>query len=500
MSALLALRNFFLRPWRSVFLLLGFSLGVAVMIVLLSIGEALLSQARDERLVGGGDLTVLPQGIDIEVMKTGGLGGMFFSIDQARFVYRQMLAAPRWRSDIASVAPQIEAKLLYLTPLSVPPSRELTILAGGEIPSLTRLVGAMPPLAAGEWADDEFDRRWQSPTPEELRHEIDHFHLPPARSRTDPGWAEWHYFNVLSPDRTRWTFISFIIGGQVPNGDWGGQVLVTTHEQGRGARRYSTLVPSSRVRFSTTRADLDLGESTVRVLRDGRYAVHAVAADEASGARIVVDLVVSPTPGVFVPGSSVGDEEIVSGYVVPVLRGDATGSICIESRCESVVSAQAYHDHNWGVWQGVTWEWGAARAGHYTLLYGRVHAEDSSATQRPLFVFLADSVGFLGLFRPTAIDYGGDRGVSVGGAIVPTPTSARMLDIRGEDTLRIELQMEDAAATDTRRRATGPGDPLASRGLRRPYFIQMKGIARLSGRVNGVPLAGSGGGFFETYR
>jgi hypothetical protein len=500
MSALLAYRNFLLRPWRSVFLLLGYSLGVAVMIVLLSIGEALLSQARDERLVGGGDVTVLPQGIDIEVMKTGGLGGMFFSIDQSRFVYRQMLAAARWRSDIETVAPQIEGKLLYFTRLTPGAGREIPIMATGEIPSLTRRVGAMPPMAAGQWTDDDFDRRWHAPAPDELRHEIDHFHMPAGRARNDPGWAEWHYFNVLSPDRMRWTFVSFIIGGEVPDGEWGGQVLVTTHEQGKGARRYSALVPPRRVRFSMTSADLDLGESTVRVRRDGRYAVHAVAAAEASGARIVVDLVVSPAPGVYIPGGEPANDEIVSGYVVPALRADATGSICVESRCQSLASVQAYHDHNWGVWNRVTWEWGASRAGPYTLLYGRVHAEDTSAVQPPLFVFLADSLGFLGLFRPKTIEYSGERQVRVGGATVLVPARGSMFDIRGDDTVRIDLEIEDAAATDTRRATTGPGDPLAARGLRRPYFVQMKGVARLSGRVNGVPIAGSGSGFFETYR
>src|SRR5688500_559007 len=76
---LLARRNLAYRPWRSVFLLVGYGVGVATMIVLLSIGEALLTQARDERLVGGGEITVLPEGIDVEVMKTGGLGGLFFS-------------------------------------------------------------------------------------------------------------------------------------------------------------------------------------------------------------------------------------------------------------------------------------------------------------------------------------------------------------------------------------------------------------------------------------
>jgi len=61
MITLMALRNFMLRPWRSLFLLLGYSLGVAVMIVLLSIGEALLTQARQERLVGGGQIDTLDQ-------------------------------------------------------------------------------------------------------------------------------------------------------------------------------------------------------------------------------------------------------------------------------------------------------------------------------------------------------------------------------------------------------------------------------------------------------
>jgi hypothetical protein len=497
MSFLLALRNVLLRPWRSAFLLFGFSLGVAVMIVLLSIGEALLSQARDERLVGGGELTVLPQGIDIEVLKTGGLGGLFFSIDHARFVYRQMLAAPRLSSQIGTVAPQIEGKLLYLTRAA--DSATLPVMAIGEIPSRTRGVGAMPSLASGTWIDDSLDRRWYSPTPEQLRHEIDNFHLPPPRARGDSTWAEWHYFNVLSPDRKRWTFISFILGGQVPDGRWGGQVLVTTHEQGAGSRRYATYAPSGNVRFSTTRADLDIGESTVRVRPDGNYAVHAVAAEVVTGDRITVDVVLHPAQGVYLPGGT-ASEDIISGYVVPALRADATGTICVRSRCEQLTGVQAYHDHNWGAWKGVTWEWGAARAGSYTLLYGRVHAEDSAAAARPLFVFLADSLGFLGLFRPRSIDYDGGRIVSVDGRSVLTPTRARMLDIRGDDTVRIELEIEDASATDTRRSASAPGDPLGGRGLARPYFVQMKGLARLSGRIDGRVVAGEGSGFFETYR
>ena len=161
MIRLLAVRNLTLNPWRSLFLLFGFSMGVAVMIVLLSIGEALLDQSKDERLVGGGDVTVLPEGVDVEVLKTGGIGGLFFSIDHARFIYRQLLAAPRLQDAVRSVSPQIEGKLLYLR---TPDGRERPVRASGDIPSLTAAVGAAPTITAGAWKDDSLDRRWRSPT------------------------------------------------------------------------------------------------------------------------------------------------------------------------------------------------------------------------------------------------------------------------------------------------------------------------------------------------
>ena len=497
MTTLLALRNLALRPWRSLFLLFGYGLGVAVMIVLLAIGEALLIQARDEKLVGGGSITVLPEGIDVEVMKTGGLGGLFFSIDHARFIYQQLLAAPRLRSSVADVAPQIEGKLLYLR---TPGGRELPILASGEIPSRTAALGSMPAIDMGSWNDDTLDRVWRDPSPPELRDAIDHLHLPPQSVRGDPTWAEWHYFNVLSADRTRWAFISLIVGGAVPDGEWGGQVLVTLHSQGGASRRFVATLPSRVVRFSTTHADLSIGESSVTILPDGRYRVRAHAAEEGSATPIDVDLVVAPTPRAYLPGAALASGEVVSGYVVPGLRADATGTICIAGTCERYDGAQSYHDHNWGVWRGVTWEWGAARAGAYTLLYGRVQPSDSAAASQPLFVYVVDSIGFLGLFRPLSIQYEDHRVVRVKGGTLAVPSRATMVDVRGGDTLRVELMIEDATATDTRQPSVERGETLANRAITHPYFVQMKGRMRLSGRVNGRPLSGEGAGFFETYR
>jgi hypothetical protein len=497
MIALLALRNLVLKPWRSAFLLFGYSLGVAVMIVLLSIGEALLAQSKDEKLVGGGDVTVLPEGIDVEVMKTGGLGGMFFSIDHARFIYGQLLAAPRLATQIDVVAPQIESKLLYARTAQ---GREIAVMASGEIPSRTLAVGAMPPIAAGEWVDDGQDREWRDPVPNELRNGIDRFHLPPAERRSDPSWAEWHYFNVLSADRSSWAFISLIVGGAMPNGQWGGQVLITLHQQGGASRRFVATVPPSAVQFSTQHADLKIGTSSVVVLSDGRYAVRANAREVGGPGGVDVNLVVAPSPGAFFPGAALSGADLVSGYVVPALRAEATGSICVDGQCQQYANAQSYHDHNWGVWRGVTWEWGAARAGPYTVLYGRVESSDSAVVSQPLFAYVVDSLGFLTLFRPRDIRYDDARLVRVGNATINVPARATMVDVRGDDTLRIELTIEDATATDTRVPGVERGEGLGSRQIERPYFVQMKGLMRISGRVFGKVISGEGAGFFETYR
>ncbi|HZF68132.1 MAG TPA: hypothetical protein VEZ47_08845 [Gemmatirosa sp.] len=512
MPLLLALRNLLHRPWRTALLFLGYGLGVGVMIVLLSIGEAMIAQASDEKLVGGGEITVLPEGLDVEVMKTGGLGGLYFSIANARFVQLQLLAAPRLAQDVRAVAPQIEGKLLYLRTAD---GRELPVRAAGEVPSATRAVGAAPALAAGAWEDDDGDRRWMAPSPAELRHDIDHFHDPSPGLARRESWAEWHYFNVLSADRRRWAFVTLMVAGDVGRRDslgqarWGGGVLVTLHEEGRAARRFSARIPAAEVRYSTRDANLALGPWSVRVLADGRYAVRASAdAEDGRGDAVDVDLVVAPAPRAYFPGATLESGDFTSGYAVAALRADADGAVCVRPRtaprgagaCERHAGAQAYHDHNWGVWQGVTWEWGASRAGPYTLLYGRVQPPDSLGAVSPLFLYVVDSLGFRTLFRPRTVRYVDGRTVTVGGRTVRVPATGVMEDARGADTLRVELTIEDATATDTRLALVERGETEFARRLLRPYFVQMKGVARVSGRLGGRPIAGAGTGFFETYR
>jgi hypothetical protein len=503
MIPLLAFRNIIYRPWRSVLLFFGYGVGVAVMIVLLSVGEALLSQAKDERLVGGGAITVLPQGLDVEVMKTGGVGGLFFSIDHSRFIYRQLLASPRLSPLVSAVAPQIEGRLIYLRESN---AEWHAVRASGEIPSANAKVHAAMQLASGKWMDDEGDRRWITPTQLELRHEMDHFHLPPDSTANAESWAEWHYFNVLSPDKMRWAFISFIVAGDLRTEKWGGSITITLRDEANGgrSRKFVAYVPRQDVRYSTTDANLAVGDSRVTVNADGGYLVHAIGREEKGSSTVRVNLVVTPAAGAYFPGASLASGGFVTGYTVPGLRASATGDICVDTKCERFSGAQSYHDHNWGVWRGVTWDWGAARAGGYTILYGRVIGPDRQSGQAPLLVYLVDSLGFRAVFRPASVSYEDGREITVNGKAVRVPSRAVFADAHGNDTLRVELQIEDAIGTDARRQSLGSseerGDPTGAASVARPYFIQMKGTARIAGRVGGAPVKGMGTGFFETYR
>lgn len=496
----LAFRNIAFRPWRSVLLFFGFGIGVGVMIVLLSIGEAMLSQARNEKLVGGGTVTVLPEGLDVEVMKTGGIGGLFFSIDHAAFLYRQLFASPRFRRAVTAAAPQIEGRLLYLRTLE---GNEYAVHAAGEVPSKTRAVGAAADVVEGKWDDDDGDRRWVAPTMFELRNEIDHFHIPADTIADRETWAEWHYFNVLSSNGKRWAFVSFIVGGNVTGDKWGGQLGITLRTQGGNTRRFGVNLDRSLVRFSTTDADLTFGGSHVKVLPDGDYEVIATAQEQGGAGKIAISLRVHPQPYAYFPGVSMGSGGFVSGYTVPALRADASGTLCVDGSCEKLTKAQSYHDHNWGVWRGVTWDWGASRAGEYSLLYGRVYPPDTLASVPPVLVYVVDSLGFLGVFRPKTISYDDSRLVPTAVGNLKVPASGFFVDTRGNDTLRVDLAVEDAIATDTRPRTSKRegerGDPLGSEKAR-PFFIQMKGTARISGRLDGRALGGIGTGFFETYR
>jgi hypothetical protein len=481
MIGTLAFRHLLVKKARSLFLLLGFSLGVGVMIVLLSVGEAMLEQSRDVSLVGGGELTVLPQGIDVEAMRTGGLGGMFFTIERARFLTRQALGGGRNRDLIRTVAPAIEGKLVYLCPASGE-CRPTAVRAGGEIPSRATALGAGIDVLEGRWTDSPADSAYVAPTPQQLYDDLDRFHLPRTRDST---WGEWHYFNLLAGS-DEWWYITFLVGGEVSLADrgdrWGGRMLVTHRRPDGRHDRYTAEVPAIDVTFDTTRADLTIGESWVRQ-RDGEYRLHVVA--RGGGGTAQLDLVVRPRPHGYFPPVELREDDFLSGYVVPALAATASGRACAAGRCAEVRDAQAYHDHNWGVWRDVTWEWGAAQGQRLSLLYGGVYGPRDAGSS-PFFLTLVDSLGVRRVLRFGRIDYLGSRAAD-GLPGARSPERFTLLGTWGADTVRLSVWVDHALASE------------AGASTHRRTFLQMRGRFEIDGAVLGESLRDRGQGFFETY-
>ena len=476
----LAFRHLLVNKGRSLFLLLGYGLGVGVMIVLLSVGTAMLDQSRDVALVGGGEVTVLPQGIDVEAMRTGGVSGMFFGIDRARFLTRQLLGGPRHADLVRAVSPVIENKLVYLRHGKT----VVAARAGADIPSRAEAVGARIHVLDGSWRDTLADSAWMLPTLEQLYHELDRFHLPPV---ADSSWGEWHYFNVAAGPH-EWWYFTYLVGGQVLRGRWGGQLLISHRKPDGSYERFTATVPAAAITLDTLKADLMLGPSAVQQ-RSGVYSLTARATGPAG--PLTAELTLIPDRNRYFPPAELGEGRLPSGYVVPALSGRASGKICVAGRCELLRDAPAYHDHNWGVWRAVTWDWGAARGRSFSALYGAVYPPEDTAvaanTGAPrILVALVDSLGVRQILRARAIVYSGTKTLSARYR-VRAPAGFSFVAARDADTVRVSARVTDFQATGLT--AAGP----------ETRFLQMRGSFVLEGKVAGEVVRDTGEGFFETY-
>ncbi|MGD8496899.1 MAG: hypothetical protein PVF05_11985 [Gemmatimonadales bacterium] len=467
-------------PGRSLLMLGGYALGVGVMVALLSIGDAMVSQSRDRDLVGGGDLAVLPAGIDLETLRTGGVSSLYFDIDLARYYQREVLAGPRLARSVEAAAPWLDDELLYARI----GDSTWAISAGGEIPSAAAALGVTPDLRSGSWADADTDRRWADPTEDERLADVDALHAPPPEAAGDSSWAEWHYFNVLSPDGERWLYLTYLVGGDLRGGAWGGQLLGTWVEANGGERVYERSFGPDAVRFEPGRPELVIGSDNRVRIEDGIYRLNAVVPAAEGRGALTVDLQIDPAPHRYLPALDISPGAFPSGYAVPVLRGSARGSVCVDGRCEDWTDARAYHDHNWGVWRDVTWDWGQFQLGEWSIIYGGI-ARDTSASvpasaEGARFLFALDSLGLAAVLPIRSVEY-------TWSADGPT---RMVLDAgRGDDALRLEADVDHVRST--------VADPRAGR---RNVFYQLRAGATLSGRLPGGPVSADGDGFFETWR
>ena len=362
----LAVRSLTTRPLRSAVLAAGFGLGIGVMVELLGVGEVILEQAQAPALRGGGD-----------VMITGAAG----PLESARFVLSEVLRSDRYRSEIRAASPARRATL-YLTRHG----DTIPIAVRGGIPSLERAIGDRE-IESGAWRDTDGDRAWIDPPHGDILRAMDRFHPIPGGSPRPQGWAEWLYFNGRSRDGSMRFYLSFIAGdvdesGARPVGvrlqlDRGGRITSYTAAAHVGDRDLTTRAP-----------DMDVGGNHVRLIA-GRYRI-TLALDPGLTGELTLDA----EPGRSLPPAEIrGGGGWLTGYVVPVLAGAFHGTLNAGGERIVLDDVAGYHDHNWGYWKDVRWQWGQVANGDLSIVYGRVFPPPAVADASRI-------PGFLGLLGP----------------------------------------------------------------------------------------------------
>jgi len=469
-AALLAWRTFQTRPRRTAVLLLGFGVGVAVMIALLAVGDALLLQAQDRDVVSGGDLVLLPAGVDPEVIKVGAVTGMFLAIPNARFLVRQVLLGPRFGGTVEAASPEITDKLVYVRVRKGDSAAIMPARAAGLIPSAAQQSRSALAVPDPAWTDTADDRDWIAPSPADVLEAIDRFHRPISgpEGRT---WAEWWYFNFI--DRSGLTgYISFIA-------DREGKALVSVTMVTPGGEhvRWQETHPATVLPYAMTA--FEAGRHRAE-LRDGAYSVRLRRPDFSA------DLRFRPVPHLYFPPVEWHAGVFRSGYVVPALRASVNGVLRMGK--ETVrLDGYGYHDHNWGIWQAVSWEWGTASVPEFALLAGLVRHPSLQAQQMLVALYArdADRTGLLGVLRASPPALSEWRpGPAIGGASVRVPGRLRYTAVNdAADRLQIDITVRDVLATR----------------VGKQVFLQMRGGYTVEGRVGGRTIMFSTEGFAETF-
>lgn len=468
------------RPYRTLFLLLGFAVGVMVMTVLLSVGTAVLDQAMDEDLTGGGDVVLLPAGIDVNVLKTGGVTAMNFDIPNARYLVREVVT-PRRMPDVRNVSPELTRTYATLTHNG----REQLVRIDGVLPSRFTSLWSAFPAALGTANAAEKD--YEDPDFIQMLAKIDAFHTPEVDSVQT--WAEWHYFNYHD-DAGRSLYVSInaltFEGDVAASGYSRGMVLVQYVDEKGERTRMVGVLPGREISASTETPDLTVGLNSVW-WDAGRYRI-AAAVSDSTGREINVDLNLDATPHQYIPPVTPMGEKKAFGYVVPVVRGHMTGRVRLDGRSIDL-DGVGYHDHNWGHFRDAVWDWGVVHmANDVSILYGRFASTAKELSHQPVLFALFDKDGP----RPFELTHGYEVEWKGG-----EPSAVRMHARVGQDPLDLNIAVTRRVESETGAGKQGlfRADPDA-----RSFFIQMEGTAQLTGSIDRKKINLTGHAFSETFR
>jgi hypothetical protein len=191
-------------------------------------------------------------------------------------------------------------------------------------------------------------------------------------------------------------------------------------------------------------------------------------------------------PGRSLPPAAIqGAHGWVSGYVVPVFAGVVDGSLTIDGATLPLDGVVGYHDHNWGFWEGVRWQWGQVAHGDLSIVYGRVFPPSSVADPGsvPGFLGVLGPDGPIGFSTNVTVEEHGDGGI---------PRSLDVVARGNQLEVRLTFSVEESVRSrmSLTRSATGIAMD----------FLQLGGRYVVSGRGGGRELSFTARGSAETFR
>ncbi len=447
----LALRSLAVRPVRTAVLACGFGLGIAVMAALLGVGDVILEQAQSPQLQGGGDMIVV---------------GAFGAVESAPFVLSTIRG-------IAPVASPVRRTTVFVLGHGEP----IPVAARGGVPSLEKAIGDTEVSNIAAWTDSPPDDRWTHVDPDGVLRALDRFHAQPDLPEFASSWAEWLYFNGRTPDGRVRFYLTFMVGPMIRPGVRSAGVHLQLDRDGRTSNYVATGAVDDRDVLQNA-PDLDIAGNRVQ-LEHGRYEITLKL--KGIDGRLLLD----PALGRSLPPAVLrGTRGWLSGYVVPVLAGGLRGSLSTDTGLISFDGAEGYHDHNWGFWRDVHWQWGQVSGGGLSFVYGRVFPPpDVAAVDRvPGFLGVLDNTGLIGVATSVAIDeQRSDVATSTPSGINVTARSPSVdvqLSFKTDRTVRRPVSL-----------AGGGAD-----------FLQLGGSYRVQGRVGDRTIAFSARGAAETFQ
>jgi hypothetical protein len=308
--------------------------------------------------------------------------------------------------------------------------------------------------------------------------QVDRFHPIPDAPAWQDSWAEWLYFNGRAGSSR--FYLTFLVGPRAATGTRAAGVRLQLERNGQ----LETFSASDELTDAEVSAapDLAIGRSSVRL--DGL--LYRIQLDVANaGTHVDGDLTLQASPGGLVPPLEMsGSKGWLTGYVVPVMSGRLDGTVRVNGAQVSLDGGTGYHDHNWGFWEGVSWQWGQVQHGDLSLIYGRVFPPAEAADPERLPGF----VGVLGPDGPLA--YATDVRITETNSAAGQP---QRIEIRARGPALETVVRFDVASTVTTRIAQGP----LANGVR---FLQMRGEYTVNGRAGSQPLNFTSPGAAETFR